>query len=583
MKTYCIIFSFILLKSFYAQNIQDSLKKNVTDSSVFLIQDNMLKYHNPLSPDTVSRKRILWYPIKTFEDLLTYLPGYYLRFLDVGQMNFFYFNQLSGVTFFKHGRPFTDDPNFLSRSEVEQIETDEGFAANLYGYPAVINIIDRQMFRNRPYTEINFYQDRYENLFLDASYHQNILKNLNINFGITKHSYEGHYVNSRFDKWLGRLNFNYSPFRNINFFSYFNYGGIERGLNGGINGSLVDVSDKDVMFNRTRAVVNNPTANEIKERFDADAGTVIKWSRKHLSRLQLFGYKINSSYEDSSISAEWVSYVTGVRLVHIYSSLINGKINLISRSEAGFDGEKSVYGDTSARSKSFGITEYLGISLKGHSIQLCFGSYGNGFNNLRHYAGFRLGTELNIGRNEKLSLDGFYKTSQKYYRAKLKLEGKPGNLGAEFYQLRSGDHQAKGLNFSAELYLFKFRFISNYTLILKLLHQGLMPKQFGTVNLAYSDSGFRNKFEYRIGFQSRFWSGYTQYLRDSLSVAELNVPSNFTLDFYVKARVGRVYFGLVSENILNRLIYNSAFYPFTGRGGLFNFISRFDITWNFLD
>jgi hypothetical protein len=61
------------------------------------------------------------------------------------------------------------------------------------------------------------------------------------------------------------------------------------------------------------------------------------------------------------------------------------------------------------------------------------------------------------------------------------------------------------------------------------------------------------------------------------------IPANATLDFFIMGKIGRATFGLTLENILDRVIYNTGVYPNIERGGLANVISRFNITWNFLN
>lgn len=584
MKIFFVIFGFCFLSfTFKALSFQDTLVRRVSsDSSVFFLQDKRLKYLNPSSPDTISRKRILWYPIKTFEDLLNYLPGYYLKFSDVGQLNLYSFNQAGNMIFFKHGRPFDYDLNFLSRNEIDEIEIDRGYGNNQYQHYGFLNVIQRQIFRSRPFTEINFYQDRYENLFIDASYHQNIFKNFNLNFGLTKHSYEGHYVNSEFDKWLGRVNLNYAPSRKVSLFSYFNYGIIERGLNGGINSLLVDISDKESMFNRTKAVVNNPYANEKKQRFDIDFGADFRWNRDQISRIHIYAVSNPLDYSDSTFTFNVRNQGGGIKLQHVFDLRLSDRLNISSRSEAGYETRKITDIHGSVFSKSFNYAENIAFSFNNNTISFYLNGTTGGKDVMHHAAGFRGVTKYELDGSDKFIVDFLYTTMWNYTSGRISFETRAGNLSAEIYRSGKGSHKG-GINLLAEIYVFKIKIISNYTYLYKKGEDITLPKSYGVLNLSYLDVAFRNKFEYRIGSQSRFWSSYTQNLFVSDSLRTINVPANFTLDVYLKVRIGRVYAGLVFENIFNRLIYNSAVYPFMDRGGLFNVLSRFDITWNFFD
>jgi hypothetical protein len=118
----------------------------------------------------------------------------------------------------------------------------------------------------------------------------------------------------------------------------------------------------------------------------------------------------------------------------------------------------------------------------------------------------------------------------------------------------------------------------------------IFPINSGNVSLAYHNMGFKNKFEYKIGLTSRFWSDYTSNNFSGMnnyfyfnSSSNVHIPSNATLDFFVIGKIGKATFGLTFENILNRLIYNMGVYPAIDRGGLFGVWSRFNITWTFFD
>jgi len=48
-------------------------------------------------------------------------------------------------------------------------------------------------------------------------------------------------------------------------------------------------------------------------------------------------------------------------------------------------------------------------------------------------------------------------------------------------------------------------------------------------------------------------------------------------------KISKATFGLTFENLLNRLYLTTGVYPYQNRGGLFNVISRFNVTWYFLN
>ena len=115
--------------------------KDTSTVQNFILADHNYHYLNKMSPDTLTRRRYLWYPIKTLEDLFNFIPVYYLSYMDVGQLNPFTFNQFGYTTgVFRHGRPINDymegtvDWNLLSRNEIAEIEVSNGFGNNLYNH-----------------------------------------------------------------------------------------------------------------------------------------------------------------------------------------------------------------------------------------------------------------------------------------------------------------------------------------------------------------------------------------------------------------------------------------------------------------
>lgn len=613
---YIVIFFayFILINYSFAQ---DSTKKKIDTTYKplkFIMSESKYKYLNQMTPDTITRKRLLWYPIKNFDELFNYLPGYYLKYKDVGQVNTLQFNLLdpSYTAVLRHGRPINDpwggfDLNLLSRNEIAELELTNGFGNILYDYSNVINIIDRQMFQFRPYTEISFFQDRYENLYLDANYHQNFFRNFNFNMGITKHSYDGHYVNSDFDKWLGRFNFNFAASNKLNFFLYSNYAKIQRGLNGGIDGDTVDITNKTIMFDRTKAIVKNSDAYEIKERFDIDAGAVFLAGKISYTKLHLF--ETNSFTRDRDEenrpnpngiyyknNYQWIDY--GIRLQQVFNFSLWKKVKIVSRSEGQYDyyiwNYNGLFGFTgNFKYNSYSLIENLEVNYK----QLYISSYATHFvNDINDDSSYtRLAAKVNYSFQfdslKQLNIFAEYDHWKTYVSGGIDFRIGTNMISATAYtykqykhfpppQRRSDQYNVSGLNTSVKLRLYKFDLDLNYSHCFNVeKFDNKDPENYGNADISFHDVAFKNKLEYKIGLSSRFWTEYVS----NPSFDSVKIPQNATLDFYIIGKIGKATFGLTLENILDRVIYNTGVYPFMDRGGLFNVISRFNITWNFSD
>lgn len=624
-RNYLHIIAFLLL--FISINIislaQDTNKpvikpvdpKDTVYVQNFILADHNYQYINKFTPDTLTRRRFLWYPAKTLEDMFNYIPGYFQYTMDVGQLNPLSFNQYlytyNGV--FRHGRPINDmidgtvDWNLLSRNEISEIELSNGFGNNVYGYGNSVNVIQRELFQFRPYTEMSFYQDRYENLYLDANFHQNFFRKLNFNFGITKHSYDGHYTNSDFDKWLGRFNLNFAPTSRLNFFANVNYANIQKGLNGGINPDTVNLGDKGAVFDAADAIVLNSDAYEIKERFDVDLGTVFLAGKSSFTKLQFYVSNSFLKYRDEEnrpnsnglyirSNHQWINY--GAKLQENLNFTPAKGINLTSRSEVEYnytvinhtylDPIMTILSSGNPNKNYLYFIEDLGMNYRNVLLSGYFRGYLTGsFNTLNYFYGFSAKYTMKIDSTNKIDLSGQYNTKYDYSSLKADLKFGNNSASSEFYYYNTGSYIHKGINNHLKLRLFKFEIDGLYTFnfVPEKFDRAsgenriYSPKHYGNISLAWVDVAFKNKLEYKIGLNSRYWSDYHSVIYSN----NQRILANATLDFYIIGKIGKATFGLTLENILDRIVYNTGVYPFMDRGGFLNTISRFNITWNFFD
>lgn len=635
-----VIFILAAEKSFSqdsTRTAQDTVRKTQDSLSaktpLFILSDYKYSYINQTNPDTITRKRFLWYPIKSFEDIFNYLPGYYLNYMDVGQLNPVRYNQFSftetGV--FRNGRPVNDlfdgsiDYNLFSRNEIAEIELTNGFGNTLYNYRNAVNIIQRQVFQNRPVTEISFINDRYENLYFDGNFHQNLFRNFNLNFGITKHSYDGKYKNSKFDKWLGRFNLNFAASSKLNFFAYVNYAKIEKGLNEGINPDTVNINDKEILFDPQLATVSYERANEIKERFDIDIGSVFKVFKNSFTRIQF--YQSNSFRQYNQLSNlvnpsaplvkhnfHWINY--GVKFKHTFDFKINKNINLLTNSEADYSyaikqiNEDMTYPPIHFTQDDITLFQEASIIYKGLTLQGYVRAYTLDYseNTLYMTGGVSVNYIHTLDSLNKLNVSVLFRNYHQYFSASAGYSNPNVQLNISYYRFKHYPLVSvpyterllfQGINADINLKIFKFVLNSNYSYNFRNDYNNILPEQFGRVDLIFEDNAIKNKLEYKIGITSRFWTKHRAIFYNAFNNSFMDkfhghspynydysyweIPANATLDFYVMGKIGKATFGLTLENILNRAIYNTGVYPHIDRGGLANVISRFNITWSFFD
>ncbi|RPI17640.1 MAG: hypothetical protein EHM58_08640 [Ignavibacteriae bacterium] len=625
------------------------------------------QYINISNPDTISRSRFLWMPLKVFEDVANYLPGYFLNFMDAGQVNRMNYNQLDQhyTALLRHGRPLNDlfdgslDMNLLSRNEISVLELSNGFGNSLYNYANNINIIQRQLFRFTPYSEISYYDDRYENIFLDGNFHMNFSRYLNFNFGITKHSYDGKYINSDFDKWLGRFNFNYIGSKKFNAFLYLNYSRIQRGLNEGLYPVTLPGTDKTSLYEAS-TYVNNPDAYEIRERFDVDAGGIFTYGKNENSftKFQLFVSNSFRKYRDEENRGQfqplngiyikdnihWINY--GAKVIQNFDIPLTKKVNLNSRTEAEVDLD-IIFANTFYYTKQESNRQFLL-----QELNLNYGKYNvGGYVKLSKYAYasdkyyFNYGSKIlfNVFSDSSTGLNLFANYS---FMRRLPEYGEYsplwgdiekvhsllggfdfrfnfGNLRAEYYYNSRLQHivrldvissmidlnnyyNTSGINTKLFLKLWKFEIDGTYQYNI-LPGEGTevsrdnnyYPKHSGNVMLSYHSQHLNNKLEIQIGVNSRFWTTFiapvynghnnefynrfNKIVQQTPYIAVYSVTDKATLDFFISGRISKAIFGITFENIINRPAVTTAIYPNQQRGGLANVLSRFNVTWYFLN
>jgi hypothetical protein len=561
---------------------QDSLKvkKDSVSSPVILLSESRFSRINANTPDTITRNRFLWYPLKTIDDLFNYLPGYYLNYMDIGQVNQLHFNQLDHhyTALLRNGRPLNDlldgsvDFNLLSRNEISEIEMTNGFGNFLYDYTNGISIINHQVFRFRPYSEISYWQDRYENLYFDGSYDQNIFKIFNFNFGITKNSYDGKYVNSDFDKWQGRFNFNFFPSTKFNAFLYANYAKIQRGLNGGIDPEKT-ILDRTNLFDITTAIVRNPDAYEIRERFDVDLGFLFAYGKNKSSftKLQLFTSNLFRNYRDEENrptpngiyfkdNSHWIDY--GVKVQQFFKyNLVKG-FDLNSKTEIEYDKDliESSIIPIRQSGRAFFI-ENINLLSKYFDVNAFAKAYKFDYYDNKFYFDFGVkpAVKVKIGKITAVSIYGMYNVSntlptyQQYFlnsyiyaqipynhrdiqkekhsdvSSGIKLNFNHGEVSVEYYHGLTESSIANSISSNISAYQrgkwynngikssLKLR-VLNFDLDVNMMnclcdqngyyYYPYTPKTSGNAMLAYHNNFFKNKLEIKIGVVSRFWTDY---------------------------------------------------------------------------
>jgi hypothetical protein len=580
--------------------------------------------------------------------------------MDVGQPNQINYNQLDQhyTGLLRNGIPLNDlfdgniDLNLLSRNEVAEVETTNGYGNSLYNYDNYINVIQHQIYQYRPYSEISFWLDRFGDQYLDGTYHQNFFKIFNLNVGITKHAYDGIFTNSDFDKWQGRFNASYFGNKHLNMLLSANYAHIQRGLNEGVDPYTTIFNPQDLLGSGI-ANVRQDSAREDKERFNVIFNTLLAYGKQKNSFTELKFYTDNSfrKYENhdtiSSIAehTHWINY--GVKLRQ-HTSIEPGKrISFVSNTEFEYD-KDIIYSPLHdlRNSSRINLLESADLVTNPFDINAYVKAYKLDYFENKYYFDYGLKPSVDIKIEPDIKFNSFaaftsshklptyeqefiryryaaentYPTSRTEDLTHAGLGGsiqyKDNKLSVEYYHNtiknaialsvdsglyridNGGEVTNYGMNTKLNLSLWHFEFDANVSYNTNSNNYlTSTPNWSGNLSLAYHNILIHNKFEFKAGITSRFWDRYyaTFYngrynefsgrlvdtALDKYSLYIIN--SNATLDIFIIGKIDKAVFGLTLENILDRIIYTTGVYPYQGRGGLGNIISRFNVTWYFLN
>jgi hypothetical protein len=635
----------ILDDTSHSLRLKDTTRLKTKIDTVYvppLISQSEYQYISLNNPDTITRSRFLWYPAKTFEDVFLSLPGYFLNYMDFGQIQQLSYDQLDNhyTAVLRHSRPINDlidgsvDFNLFSRNEIQELELSDGYSNSLYDYSNVINVVSRQIFQNRPFSEISYWQDLNENLNFDGSFHKNFFNKLNFNFGIKKNSYDGYYSNSSFDQWAGRFNFNYIGSKKFNAFLYSNYSKIQRGLNDGLDVAKLLTFTKDEVFTQTVSVIDS-NANETRERFDVDLGALYAYgkNRNSFTTIQLFTSNSYRRFQDTSFVdvAHWINY--GAKLKSVLDIPLKKGFVLKSSSEIEYNSDLLSSGlyylkNLHKSGRQF-LLENLDLTYKNFNVNGFVKGFRYEYYDNKFYINYGFKSRYDIWKDSTKCAGVFASynftnrlpTYQEYYpgweyteRVKLFNGGAFVNFRnisakVEYYRNWRMDSrllinvnliglnenvESSGINANFNINIWKINLELNHQFVFKnnSYFDSLYPNNSGNISLSYHSMHFTNKLEIKIGFNSRYFTSYyppvyggysNQFFLYYAYGQKIKVRPNATLDFFVIGKINKAIFGITFENILNRAFISTSYYPNQQRGGLFSVWSRFNLTWYFLN
>ncbi len=351
---------------------------------------------------------------------------------------------------------------------------------------------------------------------------------------------------------------------------YGNYSKIQRGLNGGIDPTKT-ILDRTNLFDVTTAIVRNPDAYEIRERFDVDLGFIYAYgkNRNSFTKLQLFTSNSFRKYRDEENrptpngiyfidNSHWIDY--GVKLQQVLKySLIKG-LDFQTKTELEYDKDLITSNIIPIRQsgRAFFI-ENIDLLSKHFDVNAYAKAYKFDYFDNKFYFdyGIKPTVKTSIGNIADVSLYGMYSfsntlpTYQQYflnnyiysgipslqsvltrqetnsdYSAGASISNKYGEVFFEYYKgvnksriynsingnyyyYQTTEWNYDGVKTGLKLRIFNIELEGNLMHVLNnITYDGSNPRYSGNAVLAYHNLFFKNKLEVKIGFASRFWTDY---------------------------------------------------------------------------
>ncbi|MDQ3019200.1 MAG: TonB-dependent receptor plug domain-containing protein [Bacteroidota bacterium] len=622
MKIYFVAILFFISQGLFSQNtFSDSTRKIPFDTNK--IKDAVLlsKTSEIFSYDSL----YIWNDKRSLSEIMDERPGYFIYDFGLGGKNDINYNgrysRETGI--FRDGIQINDnffqsfDIQNISVNEIDKIEEVSDVSSFFYGintFAKSINVITKDVFQPKPFSQLRFSQDRFGSLYADVFFSQPFSRKANVQLGLTKHSIDGRYPNSSFNIWRGRsrVNLFFSPKLNAKLNFYLD--NFDRDLNDG----LVYSPFEDSLTNPGFATVVNPAASEHLENYYYDVTMTARLlkNKNSLSKLKIYSnsslrhlFNPDSVHTLENYPASYNhSLLYGLDLQqnisiaysrnfnsdilfggNVYLNLFDG--NLFNKFEENYYSlkvkydlnYKNLYASALLRNDYIQNTNYLnaGIESKFKVINnRKFMVELNGGINQTQYILFNDAYVVLVGQKN------IYEIPRKFYQGGVKVKYKNFTLFGEF----SGGYDtvyksAYGVNSN---FIWNSKY-SDISVSYSYFSEQLFPTYYIKSDLAYKNILFRGKLKLKTGFNIKYYNiknitnQYQTWYSWSYSNDAFPRQNQFIADFYIGARIGRANINITVANIFNSLVYNAYVFPLDDRGGFVNAISRFTIVWDFIN
>mgnify|MGYP001560213368 CR=1 FL=1 len=559
---------------------------------------------------TVSSQGFLWKDYRHIGNFLEETPGFFLYDLgSAGQPHLISLNAMDATTigFFFDGRPMNEpltgqyDIHLFPTEMLERIEyiqSPRSFLAGMNANAAAINIISKSYDAKRPYTRIFYSEGAYEEGLFDGVFAQNILRNMNLNFGVQRRSTDGRFENTFDDEWNVRSKLRWNVSEKLNLQISQLYTKQKTGLFHGIN---PDVSED--IFDPNFAIVVDNVARQ----------NILRWD-----------WTLNGEgffFDDSLSMTSFVLYTSSMQREFSVQNIALQKIKNDYRSawSGVFLRQQLHYGNvsfdvgTNAEKRFANISDTLRTMEENYFSIFANATFLFSENIHAHIFGkdenylqrnrLSSGVQINFYTHQRDEL--FLGYQRKSYQFPTLLQFINGNMPDGAYDILNAGFCTSSLRkFSAG---FSFKYIMYFWSNQKL-YENFSPNIFvhyrmgkfwaqssaqmggeyllqkakisGATELQFRDNYFNNNLELQFGLKSKYFLFENFYVPPFPGVAQWIIDEQYqngTVDFLFFAHIGDAIVHFAWENLFDTQYYIVPFYPMPDRN------LRIGVTWEFLN
>lgn len=625
MKIYILIIFIFSIRTALPQS-----KK--TDTTYTFVPDSIKIKESVYLSDKSEKFRYdslyIWSDKRNLSEIMDERAGYFVYDFGLGARNDINYNsKFSRETgIYRDGIQINDffyqgfDIQNLSVNEIESIEEISNSSSFFYGinsFAKSINIVTKDVFNTKAFSQLRYSQDREGSLFADFYFSQPVSRKFNIQLGVTKHSLDGWFKNSAFNVWRGRSRINYFPSDKFNLKLNFYLNNWDRQLNDG----LAYKADKDSLSDPDLAEVVHDGTNENIENyyFDLTSSARLFNNKRSVTKFKFYG--INS-----------LRYLDNPDTVFTLKNFPSGYYHSIQYGAEFMQNIVFKHNKNTGSELSFGGNLYF-ISFDGNLFKKYHDNYYSArikydfkYKNLfaslfarddyikdKNFINYGAETDVkiyhdknwDISANAGLNQTGYLMINESYFKIVSPDVQSLIEIPKQYYEA-GGKIRFKGVNLSG--YVFGFSYDSVYdsqygvninlnvdskyflgNVIGSYSQDPLFPEFYVKGDLAFKDVLFRGKLKLKTGFNFKYYKinyitkQYQTWYSWSNSYQPFPLTDQFIADFYLGAKIGKANINITVANILNSLVYNAYIFPLDDRGGFMNAISRFTIVWDFIN